>query len=84
MTNSEIFRKRFPDFKGVVDYYTDENNQLNFIDVQENQVEYSYSYVEECGCCHGFDNDTGTLEYILDDLTPEDFEELCKEIENNL
>jgi len=82
MTKSQIFKNMFPEFKGEVDVYKGETKEiLDFIDVPNNRVNYTYYYLEECGCCHGRDEDTETLEYVLDDMTDGEFEELCKDVE---
>jgi hypothetical protein len=85
MTKAEIFRTKFPEFKGEVDVYKDDQwsdtkEILDFIDVPRNQVKYTYFFVEECGCCNGSDEDTETLEFMLDDMSEGEFEELCKDV----
>jgi hypothetical protein len=89
MTKSDIFRDKFPGFKGVVevckdDQWGDTKEILEFIDVPNNQVKYTYFYVEECGCCHGRDEDTETLEFMLDDMSDGEFEELCSEVAKHI
>ena len=49
MTKSEIFRAKFPEFKGEVDVYKDDQwgdtkEILEFIDVPNNQVRYTYFF----------------------------------------
>ena len=44
MTNTETFKSKFPGFKGVVNFYTLGNEQINFIDVDADRVEYTYTY----------------------------------------
>jgi len=80
MTKSDIFKDKFPGFKGAVDFYTTDGEQINFIDVPNNQVRYTYYFVEPCGCCYGRDEDTETLEFMLDDMIEDEFKELCSEV----
>jgi len=74
MTKSQIFKNKFPEFKGET------KEILDFIDVPNNRVNYTYYYREACGCCHGRDEDIETLEFI-DDMSDGEFEELCKDVE---
>ena len=80
MTKSEIFKDKFPGFKGYVDFYTTDSEQINFIDVEANRVEYTYTYVMNCGCCVDVESDVETLGFILDDMSDNEFEELCEEV----
>jgi hypothetical protein len=80
MTKSEIFKDKFPEFKGVVNFNTISNDQINFIDVEANRVEYTYIYVMNCGCCVDIESDVETLEFMLDDMSDGEFEELCSEV----
>jgi hypothetical protein len=80
MTNSEKFKKQFPDFKGVIDYYTGDNEQLNFINVQSDEVEFTMVINLSCGCCFDYESRTETLSYVMDGMPDNDFESLCKEV----
>ena len=80
MTKSEIFKDKFPEFKGVVNFKTIDNDQINFIDVEANRVEYTYTYVMNCGCCVDVESDVETLEFMLDDMSDGEFEELCEDV----
>ena len=89
MTKAEIFKDKFPEFKGEVDVYKDDQwgdtkEILEFIDVPNNQVRYTYFFLEECGCCHGRDEDTETLEFMLDDMSEGEFDGLCKDVAKRL
>lgn len=89
MTKSDIFKDKFPGFKGAVDacksdHWGDTSEVLDFIDVPNNQVRYTYYFVEQCGCCHGRDEDTETLEFMLDDMTEGEFKELCEDVAKRL
>lgn len=77
MKNSEKFKKQFLDFKGVIDYYTDDSEQLNFIDVEADEVDYTKTFQLSCGCCSDVESNTGTLSYIMDGMRDQDFKMLC-------
>jgi hypothetical protein len=86
MTKSQIFKTKFPDFVGAVDAYKNNSGGstyeiLNFIDVPNNRINYTYFFVAECGCCDDSDSDTETMDFVLDDMSDADFEELCEEVE---
>jgi len=80
MTKSQIFKTKFPEFKGVVNFYTLGNEQINFIDVATDKVEYTYTYTMQCGCCVDRESDVESLSYIMDDMGNTEFGELCDEI----
>ena len=80
MTKSEIFKDKFPEFKGVVNFKTIDNDQINFIDVEANRVEYTYTYVMNCGCCTDVESDVETLGFMLEIMEDGEFEELCSEV----
>ncbi len=87
MTKSQIFKNKFPEFKGIVDAikfdsYGDTKEIIDFIDVPNNRVNYTYYYLEECGCCYGSDTDTETLEFMLDDMSDNEFDGLCEDAKN--
>ena len=83
MTKLEIFKNKFPGFKGVVNFKTTDNDQINFIDVEANRVEYTYTYVMNCGCCTDIESDVETLGFMLEIMSDAEFEELCNEVSNN-
>jgi hypothetical protein len=80
MTNTETFKSKFPGFKGVVNFYTLGNEQINFIDVDADRVEYTYTYTMQCGCCVDRESDVESLSYIMDDMGNTEFGELCLEV----
>jgi hypothetical protein len=83
MTKSQIFKTKFPEFKGVVNFYTLGNEQINFIDVAADKVEYTYTYTMQCGCCVDIESDVESLSYMMDDMGNMEFGELCDEITNS-
>ena len=84
MTNSEKFKVRFPDFKGAVDFYTLDSEQLNFIDVENDKVEFTVGRVHDCGCCSSYEEDQSNLMYVMDNMRDDEFEELCEEVAKQL
>ena len=84
MTKSEIFKDKFPEFKGVVNFKTIDNDQINFIDVEANRVEYTYTYVMNCGCCTDVESDVETLGFMLEIMEDGEFEELCEDVVKRL
>jgi hypothetical protein len=80
MTKSEIFKSKFPEFKGVVNLRTEGNDQINFIDIEANRVEFTFTFIASCGCCVDMDSDVETLEFMLDDMSDGDFDELCMDV----
>ncbi len=83
MTKSETFKLHFPEFKGVVDFFTSDCEQLNFIDVPNDIVEFTTSFTLECGCCSGFEEREESLSHIMDLMSGGEFVELLS-IVNNL
>ena len=41
MTKSQIFKSQFPNFKGALNFFTFDDEQLNFIDVVSDTVEFT-------------------------------------------
>jgi hypothetical protein len=80
MTNSEKFKKQFPDFKGIIDYYTDDREELNFIDVQADEVDFITIVPLSCGCCFDYESRTETLSHVMDKMRDQDFKMLCGEM----
>jgi hypothetical protein len=89
MTKSDIFKDKFPEFVGEVDaykydYYGDVKEIINTINVPGNWASYTYYFTAECGCCTDRDTDSDSLDYVLDDMTDCEFEELCEEVAKRL
>ena len=76
----DAFIHLYPDFKGTVDYYTNNADTITFINVAENTIEYSYSFVAECGCCSDCDNDTEDLKWYLNNMDITDFNDLINSL----
>ncbi len=80
MTKSDIFKDKFPGFKGVVDFYTTDGEQINFIDVDGDMVEFTVAVDLYCGCCYDYESREERLGYVMDYMLEGEFEELCSEV----
>jgi hypothetical protein len=80
MKKSEIFKAKFPEFVGAVNFYTSDYEQLNFIDVESDIVEYTISGMQRCGCCGEYESQTSKLDHIMDYMSNVEFKELCDKI----
>ena len=84
MTNSQIFRTQFPTFKGVVNFFTSDCEQINFIDVPNDNVEFTTSSTASCGCCHEIDEREESLSHIMDLMMDDEFKDLCELVQYDL
>lgn len=75
-SKSEIFKSKFPEFVGVVDFFTSDAEQLNFIDVQANSVEFTTTGMAECGCCSEINEWSESLSWVMDSMTDDEFQDL--------
>ncbi len=85
MTKSQIFKTKFPEFVGDVDAYKsddygDTKEIITHINGPNNRASYTYYFTAECGCCSDSDTDCESLDYVLDDMSDAEFEELCAEV----
>jgi hypothetical protein len=80
MTNSQIFKLQFPEFKGVVDFFTSDCEQVNFIDVETDTVEFTITCTASCGCCSDIEQREESLSHIMDGMTDDEFQELISVI----
>lgn len=78
MTKSEIFKSKFPEFKGVVNFFTSDCEQVNFIDVPNDTVEFTTSFVLSCQCCSDIDQREEPLSHIMDLMSDDEFENLLE------
>ena len=78
MTKSEIFKSKFPDFKGTVGFFTDDCQMVNFIDVESDLVEFTTSVSMSCLCCSETESHSVTLSEMFDDMSDRDFEDFIK------
>ena len=78
MTKSQIFKSKFPEFKGVVDFFTSDCEQLNFIDVPNDTVEFTTTFTLSCQCCTDIDQREESLSHLMDDMSDSEFEELLE------
>ena len=80
MTNSQIFKLQFPEFKGVVDFFTSDCEHVNFIDVETDTVEFTVTCTASCGCCPDTEQREESLSHIMDGMTDDEFQELISVI----
>ena len=76
MTKSQTFKSQFPNFKGVVDFFTSDAEQLNFIDVLNGTVEFTTTVTASCGCCSEVEEREESLSFIMDGMTDDEFQDL--------
>jgi hypothetical protein len=76
MTKSQIFESQFPNFIGVVNFFTSDCEQLNFIDVQKDVVEFTTTDTAECGCCSEIEEREESLSFIMDGMMDDEFQDL--------
>ena len=78
MTKSQIFKSKFPEFVGVVNFFTSDCEQLNFIDVPNDTVEFTTTFMLSCQCCSDIDQREESLSHIMDLMMDDEFEDLLK------
>lgn len=81
MTKSEIFKSKFPEFVGVINFFTSDCEQVNFIDVPNNTVEFTTIFTLSCGCCSDWDQRVEPLSHIMDLMSEDEFQDLLSIIE---
>ena len=77
MTKSEIFKLKFPTLKGVVDFFTSDCEQINFIDVPNDRIEFTTTTTLSCMCCTDIDSREEPLSHIMDLMSDEEFDQFC-------
>jgi hypothetical protein len=73
MTNEEKFKSQFPNFSGQVSLFTDDCQQVNFIDTDTDTVDFTTKYTAGCGCCYNTESHTIDLGEFLNTLSDDDF-----------
>jgi hypothetical protein len=76
MTKSQIFKSQFPGFIGVVNFFTSDCEQINFIDVESDIVEFTTTCTASCGCCSEIEENVDSLSFIMDGMTDDEFQDL--------
>ena len=77
MTKSETFKLHFPELKGVINFFTSDCEQINFIDVSNDIIEFTTTTTLSCMCCTDFDERQESLSHIMDLMSDEEFDEFC-------
>jgi hypothetical protein len=80
MTKSQIFKSQFPNFVGVVDFFTSDCEQLNFINVEDNLVEFTRTVRASCDCCSEIEEREESLSFVMDGMTDDEFEDLLNSL----
>jgi hypothetical protein len=80
MTKVEKFKSQFPNFSGQVNLFTDDCQQVNFIDVDTDTVEFTTTSTARCWCCSYCESHTIDLGEFLNELSDDDFELLINSL----
>jgi hypothetical protein len=80
MTKASQFKNQFPEFCGVVNFFTDDCEQVNWIDVESDLVEFTTSVTASCGCCSDIESHSASLDEFFEFMSDEDFEMLVKQL----
>ena len=80
MTNVEKFKSQFPNFSGVVNLFTDDCQQVNFIDTDTDTVDFTTTITAPCGCCPDIESHTIDLGEFLNTLSDDDFDILINQL----
>jgi hypothetical protein len=80
MTKSQIFKSQFPNFIGVVNFFTSDCEQLNFINVEDNLVEFTRTVRASCDCCSEIEEREESLSFIMDGMTDDEFQDLLNSL----
>jgi hypothetical protein len=68
MTKSQIFKSKFPEFVGVVNFLTSDCEQVNFIDVPNDLIKFTTTLMS-------WEN---SLSHVMDFMSDDEFENLLK------
>jgi hypothetical protein len=77
MTKSEIFKSKFPELKTTISFFTEDCEQLNFIDVPNDIIEFTTTTTLSCMCCNDIDSREEPLSHIMDLMSDEEFDQFC-------
>ena len=77
MTKSQIFKLKFPELKTTISFFTEDCEQLNFIDVPNDIIEFTTTTTLSCMCCTDFDQREEPLSHIMDLMSDEEFDQFC-------
>jgi len=80
MTNVEKFKSQFPNFSGVVNLFTDDCQQVNFIDTDTDLIDFTTTFTARCGCCIDTEQQSEDLSDFLNGLSDNDFELLINSL----
>ena len=80
MTKSQIFKSQFPNFVGAVRFFTSDCEQLNFINVQANSVEFTKTVRASCDCCSKIEEREESLSFVMDRMMDDEFQDLLNSL----
>ena len=80
MDNFTRLKQLFPDFIGAINFFTEDCEQVNFISLETNSVEYTKTVTASCGCCSDTEQREANLDWFVNCLSDSDFEELLFEL----
>ena len=88
MTNIEKLKELFPNYIGnldfeILDKHGDVSDEITYIDVPENKIEYLIYFVAECGCCTDSSHETDDLDAFLEYMSDNDFNNLLKDLKKD-
>ena len=74
--NADQLMHEFKLIKGPINFYTSNNEQLNFIDIRNNRIEYTTTVAStQCNCCTEIESHIAELDEIFDWIGEEEFDE---------
>ena len=80
MKNVEKFKSQFPNFSGQVNLFTDDCQQVNFIDTDTDTVDFTITITARCGCCSDTESHTEDVSEFLNGLSDDDFDTLINQL----
>ena len=84
MSKHQQFVEKFPQFCGPIEFFTDDAEQVHFICVETDVVEFTVTVTARCGCCGEIESRERTLEEFFEFMSDSDFAELTETLSNKL
>lgn len=76
------FITQFPELTTSLNFFTEDCEQVNFIDTESNTIEFTRTVTARCGCCSDFEQFDDNLDHFIDSLSESDFKELMEELKS--
>jgi hypothetical protein len=64
----------------MLDFQTHENDTIFSLDIDKNEIHYTYTFLEECGCCDRTEEDYDDLDIYLGYMSESEFNEFVEHI----